>query len=155
MTDFKSQKKSPISLDWFYLDFFLLMLVAAAACFLMSLILFLALLDSSVLLEVPLELLAPLELPDLVLEDPELPVTELPLPESPLEGEGLCLLLELLLLLELPEETELFELLSLSDFLSSFRRLLLLLLLEAGFPPGTLFFVHFTQCQISLGSLAS
>ena len=65
-----------------YLDFFLLMLVAAAACFLINLILFLALLESSVWLEVPLELLAPLELPDLDLEDPELPVTELPLPES-------------------------------------------------------------------------
>ena len=67
-----------------HFDFFLLMpLVAAAACFLISFILFLALLDRSVLLApVPLELLAPLELPDLDLEDPELPVTELPLPES-------------------------------------------------------------------------
>ena len=75
------------ALQWLltiHLDFFLLMpLVAAAACFLISFILFLALLDSSVLLApVPLELLAPLELPDLDLEDPELPVTELPLPES-------------------------------------------------------------------------
>ena len=66
-----------------HLDFFLLMpLVAAAACFLISFILFLALLDSSLFPDVPLELLAPLELPDLDFEDPELAVTELPFPES-------------------------------------------------------------------------
>lgn len=133
-----------------YLDFFLLMLVAAAACFLINLILFLALLESSVLLEVPLELLAPLELPDLDLEDPELPVTELPLPESLLAGDGLCLLLELLLLLELEEETELLEVFSLSGFFSSLATLVV-----TSLAPGTLFLVHFTQFQISLGSLAS
>merc|ERR1719154_950506 len=129
-----------------YLDFFLLMLVAAAACFLISLILFLALLDSSVLPDVPLELLAPLELPDFDLEDPELPFTELPLPESLFAGDGLCLLLELLLLLEL--ERELLDDLSLSGFFSSLTTLV-------GFPPGTLFLVHLAQFQIYLGSLAS
>ena len=55
--------------------------VAAAACFFISLILFLALLESSV--ELPLELLVAPELPDLDFEEPDPPLTELPLPESP------------------------------------------------------------------------
>ena len=83
-----------------------------------------------------------------------------------LAGDGLCLLLELLLLLLEPEEMELFELLSFSGFFSSFTTGVL----AAGFAPGTLFLnirnqntqkmtisylVHLTQFHISLGSLAS
>ena len=52
-----------------------------------------------------------------------------------LAGEGLCRLLELLLLLLEPEEMELFELLSFSGFFSSFTTGVL----AAGFAPGTLF----------------